>query len=504
LNDLGGKGRFARNVAFAWIGFFAQAVSGFVMPRVISDSLGQVGLGTWDLAWSLVTYLGIIELGLSSSVNRFVAKHRAQGDSSSLSQSVSTVSVFLKVAGAVAAVLTVIGSLWFLPACFSRLGSELHTTQLVVLLLGAEVAVSLTLAVNIGIIVGCLKSDLHYSVSTLAYGLSAAGMIGALLMGGGLPAIALVHFAVTASADVARWRLARRLCPDVVVSFSNASWATWREQSRFTAKSTIPAVAEMISNQSVSLLVAATLGPAALAVFSRPRNLIRQLRTLVARFGYILIPAASSLHAQAQNEELATAVREKTQQIALLTMPLAVTLAIVGNDVIGVWMGQSYVHAAVVPILAIGALPTWIQEPGWSILTGMNRHGGVAVAKLIGSILTAVTVAIGLSVFHWNLSSTAVGLVIPMFVVDAVVVPVFVCRAFGFRLGDYCWNAWLRPAMCVAPYAALLLLLRNALGGGMTSLAVSLATSAMLLIATYWAVAGPPAIRSKVLRGDAA
>ena len=500
LVNLGGKGRFSRNVAFAWGSYVVQAAAGFIMPRLISDALGQSSLGVWDLAWSLVAYLGFIELGLSGSVNRFVARYRAQGKVAALTQSVSTVGLFLMVAAVTAALLTVVFGVWLLPLFSSQLGPDLLAGQLTVVFLGLEVAFSLMFAVYLGVIVGCLRSDTHYTVSTVVNTLTALGMVAALLAGGGLPTIAFVHFFVAAGGGIARWRLARRICPELVVDYSTASWRVWREQARFTAKTTLPTVADVLVNQSVGVLVALYLGPTILAIFSRPRNLVRQLRTLTARFGYVLIPAASSLHARSANEELAITARQTSFHIALVTIPVAITLAVLGDDVIRFWMGEGYVYHGLVSLIALGALPTWVQEPAWSILQGMNRHGRLAIAKLTGSICTAAILAIGLSLFKWGLLSVAMGLVLPTMIVDGFIVPLFVCQAFDFRLRDYYQNTWVRPALYAAPYAGCLMLARRALGSEPLALAAVLGLSAPFLAVTYWMAVLPLSVRNRILR----
>jgi len=272
-----------------------------------------------------------------------------------------------------------------------------------------------------------------------------------------------------------------------------------REQARFTAKSVLPTIADVLVNQSVGVLVALYLGPATLAIYSRPRNLVRQVSILTSRFGYILIPAASSLHARSEDDELAKTVREKSLHIALVTMPVAITLAVLGDDLIRFWMGEDYVYRHLVPILALGALPTWVQEPAWSILSGMNRHGRLAMTRLVGSLCAAATLATGLSLFEWGLLSAAMGLVVPMVIVDGFIVPMFVCRAFGFRVRGYYQNTWLRPALCVAPYAGCLVLARQALGSEPLALAAVLAVSTPFLAVTYWMAVLPLSVRDRIL-----
>jgi len=56
-----------------------NVVAGFVMPRLISDHLGQTTLGIW-IRWSVVSYFALIQLNLGGSVNRYVARYRAVQD----------------------------------------------------------------------------------------------------------------------------------------------------------------------------------------------------------------------------------------------------------------------------------------------------------------------------------------------------------------------------------------------------------------------------------------
>ena len=145
--DLTGRSKFGRNVAFAWGGYLVNVVAGFIMPRLISDRLGQTTLGIWDFTWSFVSYFALVQLGMSGSVNRFVARYRSLGDWERLSCSVSTVALFVQLAGLLVIFITVGACWWLLPFFRSRLGDYYYVSQRVLLLLGLEVAVSVALSV---------------------------------------------------------------------------------------------------------------------------------------------------------------------------------------------------------------------------------------------------------------------------------------------------------------------------------------------------------------------
>jgi O-antigen/teichoic acid export membrane protein len=484
--DVSGQSRFGRNIVFTWGGYLVNVVAGFIMPRLISDRLGQTTLGVWDFAWSIVSYFGLVQLGLSGSVQRYVARYRARGDSKSLSKSVSTIGLSLKVSGALALALSVAAALWIVPMFRGKLGAELDTARLIVLYLGVEVALSIMLTVYGGILVGCHRWDAHNLISAVCYAVMTAGMIAALLAGGGLPSLALVHCVSMTSGEIARWRLARRVCPEFVMDFRLADWPTWKEQAKYSAKSLIPRVADLISNQSLSLLITAFLGPAMLAIYSRPRNLMRQGQTITAKFGSILIPTASSLHAQADKAQLRATFLKSTFFISSLTLPGVAALAVFGDEVIGLWMGNAYVYRGLAPVLAVGCFPSLVQEPVWSILAGMNQHGRLALCKLAAALCSAALLGVGLMFLHWHLMGAALAFALPQLIIDSMVAPVIACRALETPAARYYGSTYLKPLIGAAPFVCCLAVARQTFKT-MPFISISAAALAALILAViYW------------------
>ena len=73
--DLSGRDRLVSSVIFNWAAYFVYIVAGFIIPRLIDRQLGQELLGIWDFAWSLVSYFALVQFGIASSVNRYIAKY---------------------------------------------------------------------------------------------------------------------------------------------------------------------------------------------------------------------------------------------------------------------------------------------------------------------------------------------------------------------------------------------------------------------------------------------
>lgn len=105
--DLTGQQRMVGNIIASWAGHFVFIVAGFVMPRLVNDMLGRELLGVWDFAWSLVAYFSLVEAGVASSVNRYVARYRVEDDSDSINRTVSSALFIVGLAGLLVILLSV-------------------------------------------------------------------------------------------------------------------------------------------------------------------------------------------------------------------------------------------------------------------------------------------------------------------------------------------------------------------------------------------------------------
>lgn len=89
-----GAGLF-RNIFSNWVWYGLVVVSGFLVPRFISDLQGKELLGVWDWSWSLIVYVSLMAIGITAAVNRYVARYRSTEDWDALNTSVNTCLVLL-------------------------------------------------------------------------------------------------------------------------------------------------------------------------------------------------------------------------------------------------------------------------------------------------------------------------------------------------------------------------------------------------------------------------
>jgi O-antigen/teichoic acid export membrane protein len=77
--DRTGRSQLVSNVLFTWGGQMVFFASGFIMPRMIKEKLGTDVLGVWDFSWALIAYFRFVDMGVTASVNKYVAQYWGMG-----------------------------------------------------------------------------------------------------------------------------------------------------------------------------------------------------------------------------------------------------------------------------------------------------------------------------------------------------------------------------------------------------------------------------------------
>ncbi|MGH8168163.1 MAG: hypothetical protein ACREQ1_13055, partial [Woeseiaceae bacterium] len=209
--DLTGRDRLVRNLIARWLGQIVVVVSGFIIPRLIDDSLGPSSLGIWDLGWSTVSYFRLMGLGFAGGLNRFVALYNARGGTADLRRAVSS-TCFLQLVIAAVTAAAALTLAYFLPAVFSRIGeSDMRSAQYLVAFLGGSLAVRMLFWPARGILTGHHYWTVTSAVTACGDITVLAGLYLALKTGGGLAELGFVVFSASFFTEAARAGMAKRV-----------------------------------------------------------------------------------------------------------------------------------------------------------------------------------------------------------------------------------------------------------------------------------------------------
>lgn len=443
--------RLAPGLVTSWIALSIQAVSGFVIPRSIDQHLGQEVLGVWDFAWSMVMYFTLLDGGIASTVNRHVALYRAGRDIHGLNCLVSSVAMLQRGVAAIVFLLTVVLAAKG-PISAPTVTADLRAEAAgLVLLLGTSISIGMAGSVYGGIVTGCHRWGVQHGIFVATSTVSLAGMCCMLWLHQGLLALAAVHFISELGGRIARATLAYRFCPGLEIRLRHAKLTVLCRMLRFGGKMFLSRVSNVILNQTANLLIAAYLGPAALALFSRPRSLVRQAALFGQKYANMLVPKAATLLAVKDRTALQQFVLHSNRQGLYLSLPPLAFLALAGGKVVSIWMGTAYASSSLIVILALGFLAEYAYQPLNTVLLALDLHGPPGLISLAAAAVSLLSTLFLLETGTRELPSVALSIVLPWSLAHGIAIPLYACRRLSIPFWTYMRFAWAKPVACLIP-----------------------------------------------------
>src|SRR5271156_3450431 len=84
------KKQIVKNVSSNWFSLGINVVVGLLLSPFILHRLGDTAFGLWVLIFSITGYYGMFDLGIRSSIVRYVSKFTATGDREELANLINT------------------------------------------------------------------------------------------------------------------------------------------------------------------------------------------------------------------------------------------------------------------------------------------------------------------------------------------------------------------------------------------------------------------------------
>jgi O-antigen/teichoic acid export membrane protein len=471
--DLTGQSRFAWNLFVSWTSQIVLIFSGFVMPRLVNDKVGQDALGIWDFGWSFVSYLTLVGLGMGACFNRYISKHRAAGEFKRLNQVANSV-VFVQIIICCLVLLFTLSFYFLIPYFFAqRLVEHLPVAQWVVLFLGASLAVQMLSGSARGLLTGYHRWDIHNALHAGSSLFSLSLMVSFLYFTDlNVVGMAVGYFIATVCFESLRFVFARRVCTEFSFDLRLASLDTCKEMLFFGIKSMISNLPPILLLQTINILLFSAIGPAALAVFARPMALTKQIKTFMTKFTLMLTPTTGSMQGT-QDDEAIKALFIKTTQLSFaFSLPTLGALFIFGDLVLKYWMGDNYALWPLMMILAAGQLLPMAQDTSIRILMGLNKHGKISVFAFILVFILFVIGLLMAGLSNWQLTTAALLFIVPMNIVYGLFVPFYTCKLLQVSCQQYIFQAIIKPLLIILPFLVLLSFSRYSLLNNAETVAV--------------------------------
>jgi O-antigen/teichoic acid export membrane protein len=445
------RGRVVRGVAMNWAALvFSSAVAFFLSPFVVHH-LGNIAYGVWTLVISVISYIGLLDLGLRGAVTRYVSHHKSQSDHDKANQIVSGVLWFRLWISLLAILIGLIvghyaPQLFHVPREFQR------AATLAIAIAATSFGVTLLGGVFGGILAGLQRFDLLSTVAICQTLIRALGVYVLLTKGHGVVALAYWEFAVVLAANSCLIVLAYVKYPQLRVSLGRPESETFQSIWEFSAYLFIIQICVQVIYYTDNLVVGVFVSTAAVTFYSIAGTLTEYIRLIISSLVSSFLPLASRFQAEGQPKKIQRLLIRGTNVALAISLPIEVALLFRGPTFIRLWMGSQYARegGAILQVLLVSLAFSVTNHVSSIIAYGLGRpkpmvlwRVGEAVANLGLSVVLAMQIgAVGVA---W-------GTALPSLFNSLFFFPRFICRLVNIPVTSYLRRTWLPSGLGVAPF----------------------------------------------------
>jgi O-antigen/teichoic acid export membrane protein len=475
-----------RNIVSNWAGVIANLAVGFFLSPFLVHRLGDSGYGLWVLVLSVTGYMGLLDSGLRISIVKHTAEYNARRDEEGLNRVLVTGLSLYGSLSVVVMLLAILASAWF-GVFFKVPATDVPVGRILVLIAGVNVSLTLPLGVFGGLLSGLQRYDHVNRASIVVLAVRTAAIVAAVWSGFGLIALGLIHVATQILNGVMLIDMARREFRAMSLRPRRLEWDTVRTLYSYSGFIVLNNVAMFLLFYSGEVIIGMFVGTAAVTPYAIARSLVGYLASFIGAMTQVFHPYASDQHERGNAGAVGQALLIGTRLSLLIALPVGVGFLLVGPTFIGLWVGPEYGRSAAM-LLAALTVPqiVWLsQSTAGNILLGIGRHRFITILNVITGVCG---IALGgLLVHRLGALGVAVGAGLPIFVTQALVLPVYTTRSLNLRFGEYATGAYLVPLAAVIPFAATLFIVSR-LWPATNLLALVLQVAACLLTFLPFAV----------------
>ncbi len=453
------KGQILKNVSSSWFSLGVNVVTGFILSPFIVHHLGDKAFGLWILIFSVTGYYGLFDLGIRSSIVRYVAKYSATGEYDELNRLLNTAMFSYTAIGAVAMSITLIAA-YFVNSIFKIEPEFVTTARWLLVMVGASVSLGFPLGVFSGILEGLQRFYVLYITNIASTILRTVLIVIALQHGGGLLSLAFITVALPlinqmVNATVAFRHLKLRINPQFV------NRTSLKLIAGYSGTTFLIIVGGRLRFKTDAMVIGTFVGASAITFFTIGSRLVDYSSEVVSSLAQLFIPMSSQSQAKGDLDGLRKILVVGNRACAFIIFPITAVLTLLGKSVIEAWMGVKYV-AQSYPVLLVLLYPTTLmlaQSASGRTLWGIAKHrtwAFVVLAEGISNLILSIIL-----VRHYGILGDAIGTAIPLACSMILFLPRHLCNLLGIKLRTYLSQAFLLPLLLSAPLVACLLLMRR-------------------------------------------
>ncbi len=451
-SGIGHAGGIASGALWNVIGQILPAAVGLCATPSIVRGLGTERFGLLALAWLIIGYFSLFDLGLGRVVTKLVAEHNASGDEARLRKVVWTAWWVMLLMGVVAAVVPLPAVPWLVShGMHASTAVRIEGERSLYLLLMSMPAVILMNGFR-----GVLEAYQQFAlVNVVRVPFGVATFVVPLLVVHFTNQLPVVIVGLVIARYVATLAYAA-ICFSLLGSAANPSAperGVLRELLGFGAWITVSNIVGPLMVTFDRFVIGAVISVGMVAFYATPFQAVMQLLLLPAALATVLFPIFARV-ASTPSERIRRVYESSIQVIYLALYACAIVVMLFAPQILTLWLGSEFGTLSATPMrwLMLGAIMNGVAQVPFAFIQGIGRSDFTAKLHLI-ELPAYLTVLFVLATRH-GINGVALAWFIRS-AIDASILSCFAMRSQGPITWRNQFNWIVAPLLALIPLALM-------------------------------------------------
>lgn len=429
-----------------------SALIAVILPPFLVRILPTETFSIWVLVLQLTAYVSYFELGIQTTVGRFVAYANEAGDFKQRDSIINTSLAILSASGLLA-VLFLCLLVWQLPHIFPKIPNILLTeAKVAILLLGSSLAIGLPFSVFNGIFIGIQRYEILAVIAGASKLTTALLILMAAKTSGNLVLMSAAIAGVNVVSYIVQFLVCQKFNRDIKYNYKLVSKDAANKVFSYCFSLSIWSFA-MILISGIDTTIVGIFNIKAVAYYSVAASLITLMIGLQIAIFNGLLPIAAVIDAREDGKQLGELLIASTRYGMFILLATGVPLILGAKPLLNIWVGTEYAEngAIILQYLVIANIIRLSCLPFATILVGTAQQRLVIISPLLEGFSNLIaSLALGSMIGYTGVAiGTIVGAILS--VGGHIIYNMPRTKGITYSRLEFIKDGLLRPLACFLP-----------------------------------------------------
>jgi len=431
-----------------WLALAVNIAVGFFLTPYIIQKLGLSYYGIWALINSIVGYYGLLDLGVSSAVMRYIARYAGQNNIEAMNKVINTAIIIFTFIGCLLVFLSIF-AVDPLSVFFNIKNYDYNAFKTCIWLLG--ISAGLLLPGNVLQISLAAHENflLRNIIEIITASLRALLIVFVLSNDGGLVEISFANFISVFLKIFLYWLMIKINFKHILLSLKLFEKKMAMTLLSFGLFASIGQLGILLKTKLDALVIGHYLGTEDIGIYSVPVLLTGYLLRFNGTFSSIFQPRLAALAGESDLTDFRKSLINYSAIVSFISAISALAAFILCEDFLRLWTPDNFTKIdeaiKVSYILILVVLLDHMNDVGVNGLRAIKKHKYFAYQSIIEGI-TNVGLSVALVLyFNMGITGVAFGTLIPTILTKFILQPIYCSYIFQIKWKHYFTNTILKP-----------------------------------------------------------